>query len=126
MKFLARLFPYTRRLERDYRRMRRGRRVAEWSEFQESFMGFAYGEILDNGDRLKTTWGKVTFDEIEQLMIACVDYHDALVQIAAADPVRSRVQPIFDKYGVKVLTPSNWNRRPYKNRHLSVITGVTS
>lgn len=129
MKILARLFPYTRRLERDYESVRRARRVAEWHRVQEGYTVSAFGDALAVEKTRQLEWGKVTFEEVEILLTACVDYHDALVSLCAADPIRSRVYPIFDKYDIKVLTPSIWNPsqpKPNGNRHLSVITGVTS
>lgn len=87
-KRIARLFQYTRDLEH-----RDGINKIIVRELQREV-----GRLQE----LESKFSKMTIEELEEILTACVDYQGCLKRLRAGDPIQHRVLPIFKKYNVKV------------------------
>lgn len=104
IEWLLKRFKYVRALE-DHRRT-----YVRWYgmlEKQYEYLNEVYQK------QLEIDHAKLTLDEAADVLSACVDYHEALQSLGAADPIQSRVLEIFEKYGIKVLrneVADEWRR----------------
>jgi hypothetical protein len=101
MKWFARRFKHTRELERERRLLRRQLTARQDSEI-------VLTTLFDIVDDQRVQWGKMELKEVEVVLTALVEYRRALHFIGCPDPILSTVFPIFEKYNIKVDTPS-WN-----------------
>lgn len=104
MKWLLKRFKYVRDLE-DHRRT-----YVRWYGELESEHKYATEALRK---QLEIDHAKLTLDEAADLLSACVDYHEALKSLNAADPIQGRVLKIFEKYGIKIIrntVADEWRR----------------
>jgi phosphoribosylamine-glycine ligase len=88
MKWLAKRFWYTRQLEMEIRVCH-----TIWNQLEEEIMALR---------TRRTEFSKMSLDELEEVLSACVDYQRCLVRLGVGDPVQNRVLPIFEKYNIVV------------------------
>lgn len=96
MKWLAQRFQYTRDLEKKDR-------LHVMIEDGLHATNGILEEILEEYRVRKTEFSQMTLDEIQALLSACVDYHEALHSLSAADPIQDRVLHIFEKYNIQII-----------------------
>jgi len=104
MKWLLQRFKYVRDME-EHKRL-----YIRWYGDLESESNYLRDTLKK---QLEIDHAKLTLDEAADLLSACVDYHEALKSLNAADPIQHRVLKIFEKYGIKILrntVADEWRR----------------
>lgn len=115
MRWLAKRFRYTKdlyNLSRFYKHQAEGLWVT--NDMLRGLLSEAWPQMT-----------KLTYEESHEILSACVDYHEALLSLNAADPIQDRVFSIFTKYGIKIKRNTLGDVHARRDKYNAVIKGVT-